>query len=228
MAAPKIVFCFDVVSPYSFFAFQVLTRYMKHPAWSHVKVDFLPLFLGGIMGATGNQPPATLPARGKQLGLDVQRHAKIIGIKVRQPSKFPVLSLKAMRMLTVIKDKHPDKLVDASFALWKAFWQEDKDISNDDVIATYLAPVIGESTARGYLAKECNEAKCKDALSAATKLAVDNGAYGAPWWIITNSQGKTEPFFGSDRWPHICDFLGLPWFGSDPLSAPADALPGRL
>ena len=31
---------------------------------------------------------------------------------------------------------------------------------------------------------------------------------GAPWfWIRNDETGKSEPFFGSDRWAHIWDFF---------------------
>jgi pyrimidine deaminase RibD-like protein len=39
----------------------------------------------------------------------------------------------------------------------------------------------------------------KDVLLATTKMAVDLGAFGAPWFWVTNDKGEQEPFFGSDR-----------------------------
>jgi glutathione S-transferase kappa 1 len=51
----------------------------------------------------------------------------------------------------------------------------------------------------------------KDKLTANTKEALDLGAFGAPWMMVTNGQGVTEPFFGSDRWHFIWEFLGLPY-----------------
>lgn len=40
----------------------------------------------------------------------------------------------------------------------------------------------------------------KDRLKAKTQEALDHGAFGAPWLWVTNSTGKGEPFFGSDRY----------------------------
>ena len=40
----------------------------------------------------------------------------------------------------------------------------------------------------------------KQALTANTQIALDKGAYGAPWFWVRNSEGKEEPFFGSDRY----------------------------
>lgn len=39
----------------------------------------------------------------------------------------------------------------------------------------------------------------KEALTANTQKALDQGAYGAPWFCVRNKDGKEEPFFGSDR-----------------------------
>lgn len=51
----------------------------------------------------------------------------------------------------------------------------------------------------------------KDLLSAVTKEALDRGAFGAPWFWVTNDGGASEPFFGSDRFHFIYKFLGLPY-----------------
>lgn len=51
----------------------------------------------------------------------------------------------------------------------------------------------------------------KEALTRATNEALERGAYGAPWLWVTNTQGKSEPFFGSDRFHYVYKFLGLPY-----------------
>ena len=56
----------------------------------------------------------------------------------------------------------------------------------------------------------------KKRLTDLTQEALDDGCFGAPWWIITNSKGETESFFGSDRWDHVCDFLGEKFVGYFP------------
>ncbi|KAL7626855.1 hypothetical protein AAE478_003629 [Parahypoxylon ruwenzoriense] len=52
----------------------------------------------------------------------------------------------------------------------------------------------------------------KDALRQTTDTALKHGAFGAPWmWVTNASTGRSEPFFGSDRWSHVYEFLGLPY-----------------
>ena len=42
--------------------------------------------------------------------------------------------------------------------------------------------------------------EAKEALTKATQEALKRGAFGNPWMWVTNSEGKGEPFFGSDRY----------------------------
>lgn len=36
------------------------------------------------------------------------------------------------------------------------------------------------------------------------------GAFGAPWFLVRNSKGEESPFFGSDRFHFMFQFLELP------------------
>ena len=72
MREPEIEFFFDVVSPYSYLA---STQLDGLTARTGVAVRWRPVFLGGVMKATGNRPPASLPARAPYLGADLQRWA---------------------------------------------------------------------------------------------------------------------------------------------------------
>lgn len=52
----------------------------------------------------------------------------------------------------------------------------------------------------------------KDALRQTTETALKLGAFGAPWlWVTNEATKQSEPFFGSDRWNHVYEFLGLPY-----------------
>ena len=49
---PTLDFYYDAVSPYSYFAFEILTN-SKHS--SAYKLNLKPILLGGVMYATGNK-----------------------------------------------------------------------------------------------------------------------------------------------------------------------------
>ena len=54
----RVEIFFDIVSVYSYFAVEILERYRK--AWD-LTIVYRPFFLGGVMVAAGNRPPATVP-----------------------------------------------------------------------------------------------------------------------------------------------------------------------
>ena len=49
----------------------------------------------------------------------------------------------------------------------------------------------------------------KDKLTNNTKLALERGAFGAPWFWMKNAEGKEEPLFGSDRWAYMFRFMDV-------------------
>lgn len=73
--------------------------------------------------------------------------------------------------------------------------------------------------------RKATEKEWKDRLTGNTKEALDQGAFGAPWMWVTNAKGVSEPFFGSDRFHFMWEFLGLPW--QDLAILPKGAKPGR-
>jgi hypothetical protein len=42
-----------------------------------------------------------------------------------------------------------------------------------------------------------------------TDKAFADGAFGLPWMVCTNTQGKTEGFWGVDHMGQVVQFLGL-------------------
>ena len=77
-----------------------------------------------------------------------------------------------------------------------------------------MAKVLNEHFTKSQVVdimQAASTSKYKEALTATTKLAYEKlGAYGAPWFWITNDKGVSEPFFGSDRWAYMWDFLKIP------------------
>jgi len=51
----------------------------------------------------------------------------------------------------------------------------------------------------------------KNILKKTTQEALEKGAFGNPWLWVTNEKGESEPFFGSDRFHFVYQFLGLPY-----------------
>ncbi|KAL1835377.1 hypothetical protein VTK73DRAFT_5695 [Phialemonium thermophilum] len=64
--------------------------------------------------------------------------------------------------------------------------------------------------------------EAKDQLRAATDEALRRGAFGCPWFWVTDATGHAEAFFGSDRFHFMYKFLGLP-FRDIALLPPSEA-----
>jgi len=99
MSKPVIEFYYDVVSPYSYLGFVILEKYER--LWN-VDLQVKPFFLGGVMQAAGNQPPATLPAKATYLSQDIQRLSQYWGVHLQFPEQFPLNTLLAQRFLQAL------------------------------------------------------------------------------------------------------------------------------
>lgn len=49
----------------------------------------------------------------------------------------------------------------------------------------------------------------KELLAKNTDLALSEGAFGLPWFVATNEEGKKEGFWGVDHLGQVAEHLGL-------------------
>jgi glutathione S-transferase kappa 1 len=213
-----IQFFYDIVSPYSWFGFE---QVLDADAAKHFKVVLRPFFLGGVMKASGNTPPGSLPAKGRYMAADMQRVARYLGMKMGPvPSVFPVNSLKAQRILALLQKQHPDLLVPVSRAFWTCLWGAaplgNKDISNESVLLSALAGVLQSSMSADAaqakaqeLMTASNSDAVKQTLTQNTETAIKHGAFGAPALVVHQGQRKPFLIFGSDRFPILYHELGV-------------------
>ena len=74
-----------------------------------------------------------------------------------------------------------------------------RDISKREVLDEVLGEVLNDASVQMTL-EAAGTPEIKQALTETTKKALDLGAFGAPYFIVTNAEGSSEPFFGSDRY----------------------------
>ncbi len=180
-------FFYDYVSSYSYMANNAVR------SLEGVEVRYRPMFLGGVMKATGNSPPGNVPAKGRYLAKDLGRWARHYGIPFRFNSIFPQNTLSALRLALVAQHRGTFDAVHQS--LFDGMYVHDQDLSDPEVLAGIVS--AAGLDADDYLAAIGDRA-IKDELKANTEEAVARGAFGAPTFFVGE-----EMFFGNDRFDFI-------------------------
>jgi len=205
----RLEFFYDTVSPYSYLAFEALCRYRDR--WD-LDLVLRPAFLGGVMKATGNAPPASLPARGVYMLRDLARLSRYFKVPMSFPEDFPTNTIAAMRLLTIVAADHPDKHEATARALWRRYWGEGKDLTRE----VGLGVACDEASVPRTALQRLDDEDVKAALRRATDEAVARGAFGFPAMFVTDQDGEEQMFFGSDRLSLLAHELSLPWLGPAP------------
>jgi 2-hydroxychromene-2-carboxylate isomerase len=161
-------------------------------------VSWHALLLGGLFKSIGTAevPLATFSAAKQRYILkDVERWAAYAGVPFRFPSRFPAQSLRALRVYLALPEIHRAPYRDAVF---RACWADDRDISDDAVLASCITTSAGPGADRESLASDAlakaNSDEVKTALRRATELAAQRGVFGVPTFCV----GR-ELFWGQDR-----------------------------
>ncbi|MEA2790559.1 MAG: hypothetical protein QOG73_2965 [Acetobacteraceae bacterium] len=189
---------FDCSSPWTYFAFESLLRMQDEIG---VTIQWRPFLVGGVFNAVNksvyNSRDAPVPAKSAYSKKDQQDWARYLGLPIHyRPSVFPVNSVKAMRACIVLE---PDgKLVPFARATFKAYWTDDKDISQTPVLTEVCA---GLDIDAGKLLAAIDQQPVKDTLRTNTQEAIDRGSFGSPTIFV----GGDDMYFGNDRMPLIKD-----------------------
>ena len=183
-----IEFFFDLVSPYSYLASEKIEELAKQ---NNRELIWKPFLLGGLFKALDAPPaPGLLPYKKPYLFKDLDRLARFHGIPFNTPSEFPRLTVKPLRaLLSLPKEDLPE----AVHQLYRAYWVEDRDISDASVLADLLGAEAVEKT---------GDPEIKQSLIQATDEAVSRGLFGAPTLLVGQ-----EMFFGHDRMDLLEAFL---------------------
>ena len=152
MAKSKLALYIDMVSPYAYMAFHVIRT---SPVFKDCEVEYLPVFLGGIMDFLGNTPPAQIRNKGAYMEMDRVRLAKLFNVPMakKMPPGFPKVTLHVMRALTAVSVVFPEKLVDTFAALYHQSFVEHKDIHTLESLAPCFQDIFGQDGAKYVLSK---------------------------------------------------------------------------
>jgi len=207
---------FDVISPYSYVTYATLTKYQK--IWKSMDLKLKPVFLAGIMGQTGNKPPATVPAKGKYMGKDLKRISEYFDVEYKMPKNahevmFVKGTVSAQRLLTSVAKKHPSYLQPLADELYSRFWWKHLDVVEESSLKQACVDAKIPNELIEGLIESIKSPDVKDLLKQNTQHAIEQGCFGLPFYLVHLPNGKTEPMFGSDRLFLLADYLDEKWPG---------------
>lgn len=187
----KVEFLFDFGSPNAYLCHRVIPEI---EARTGATFDYVPVLLGGIFRATGNQSPATafghIRNKPDYDDLEMKRFVARHGLaEFRMNPFFPVNTLALMRGAVAAQRIGVfDRYVDAMFHY---MWADCRKMDDPAVLMAALAEAGLPARELGELAQD---AGVKQQLIDNTTQAVERGAFGSPTFFVDG-----EIYFGKDR-----------------------------
>jgi 2-hydroxychromene-2-carboxylate isomerase len=184
-------FFFDCSSPWTYLAFHnVLPLAHEYD----VDIDWRPILVGGIFNTINpsvyQSRERPVPAKARYAQKDLADWARLAGLTIIRPTIFPVNSVKAMRGCILLQRQ--DKLVAFARAVFQAYWSEDRDISNDQVLADICSTVGADQQC---FFEGISQQGVKDQLRANTDELIGRGGFGSPTLYLD----RDDMYFGNDR-----------------------------
>lgn len=187
-----IEFFFDCSSPWTWLAFHNLQPMARELG---VEVRWRPVLVGGIFNAVNPSVyefrSRGVPAKQAYQLKDLQDWARKAGLTIRfPPAVFPVNSVKAMRGCLLLEPE--GRLVPFASAVFEAYWSQQRDISQDEVLAE-LCGRVGVEPERFFAG--IAEPAIKARLKANTDEVIARGGFGSPTMFVDGD----DMYFGNDR-----------------------------
>lgn len=191
-----VEFYFDLGSPATYLAYTQLPKICEQ---TDSQLVYVPILLGGVFKATGNASPATVPAKGRYMFIDLDRYAKRYGVRLKINPHFPINTLVLMRAVTGMQMRHPERFAAFVDCLFKALWIEGRNLNDPATVGAVLSE-------NGFDPEEIlalsAEEDVKSALKDTTEKAVQRGVFGAPSMFVGE-----QLFFGQDRLDFVSEAL---------------------
>jgi len=190
MKANYIEFYFDCSSPWTYLAFNEILSLSQRV---DLKIDWKPVLVGGVFNSV-NQDVYEFrkkpnPLKLKYSNEDLSLWSKVRGISISFPEVFPVNSVKAMRGCLFAKKEN--KLEKFASNLFKAYWSEGIDISQENSL---LDIAIFSNLESKEFKEFIYSQKAKESLRNNTEELIKRGGFGSPTFFYNGHM-----FFGNDR-----------------------------
>ena len=190
----KLEFFYDCSSPWTYLAFTKIEDVARrHDA----ELIWRPILVGGLFNTVNpsvyESRAKPVPAKSRYYVKDLGDWARFYGLKIGNPTVFPVNSVKAMRG-AFVADEH--RVISRySKRVFESYWTDDKDISKDDVLREIVRET-GLEEKEFFTKIASDEYKAKLRENVAELIA--RGGFGSPTMFVEGSM-----FFGNDRLPLV-------------------------
>tara|TARA_R100001244_G_scaffold28828_2_gene28181 strand:+ start:8048 stop:8668 length:621 start_codon:yes stop_codon:yes gene_type:complete len=192
MKEMSVEFHFDFGSPNAYLSHKVIPEV---EARTGVTFTYVPVLLGGVFKATGNQSPvmAFAGVRNKpeyerlEMMRFIERHGLTQAFAMNP--HFPVNTLAIMR--GAVAAQHLDVFKPYVEAVYDAMWQGAQKMDDPETIGRVLT--AADLPADALMAK-AQEAGIKQELVDTTTASVERGNFGSPTFFV-----KDQMWFGKDR-----------------------------
>jgi 2-hydroxychromene-2-carboxylate isomerase len=187
-----VEFYYDLVSPYSYLAYDRVTRICEEHG---AELVLQPMLLGAVHKAVGLQAPIYIKSKGRYQLRDIERWAEHYGLPIEFPDPFPFRTLKTMRAAVALEGEGNLKpFTREAFGL---YWKEGGapkgfEVADEDGPLKEVARRIGRDPEE--VLEELSSEEAKEALKSATDEAIERGVFGAPTFFVGD-----EMFWGNDR-----------------------------
>jgi len=190
----KLEFFYDCSSPWTYLAFtkieDLARRYDAALIWR-------PILVGGLFNTVNpsvyESRAKPVPVKSRYYVKDLRDWARFYGLKIGNPTVFPVNSVKAMRGAFVANEHRV--IVRYSRRVFESYWGEDKDISQDDVLREIVRETgLDEKEFFTKIASDEYKAMLRDNV----EELIARGGFGSPTMFVDGSM-----FFGNDRLPLV-------------------------
>jgi len=186
---PHIDYFFSTLSPYTYLAG---TRFEEVAAKHGATVTYKPMDIVSLFGRTGGTPPKDRhPNRQAHRAQELVRQAKKYDMPFNlKPMFWPTNPAPSSYAIIAAQAAGGGDLGKLVHAFLRSVWADEKDIAQDDVIRACLSeagfdPALADS---GLLSGA-------ETYGANLEEAVDNGVFGAPFYIADSG----ERFWGQDK-----------------------------
>ncbi len=184
-------FWYDFSSPWTYLAATQVEAVADRAGGNLV---WRPMLLGAVFKQVGTPdvPALAMPqAKRDYYARELDVWARHWNVPFKFTTRFPMRTVTALRLVLSAGD-HIARL---SGALFRALWVDDRDISDDAVLADILS---AEELDAEAMLRATKEPEAKQKLIDATSEAVDRGVFGAPTFIIKHPDGDVQ-LWGQDR-----------------------------